>query len=261
MKKFERFTVRHPIGFGFILIVLYSLLGTLTWPVTQIYPYPEGHEWGTTLGKLIIAACFIGLVWRFGWLKRAGYQHSGGARIWMIVIPLMIYKVFLSIYVFTGAWTFKLPSLALMTAIIFRSLATSLLEESIYRGLLLPAMLQAWGNTRRGVVLSAAISGLFWGSLHLFNLLVRPFPIVFSQVMSITLVGFYYAVFVISSRSIWPAVVFHWVINTTVNLALSQNPAFEETITHWVWLSSISILPILVSLWLLKTNRSSEIEH
>ncbi|MEN8172564.1 MAG: hypothetical protein ABFS03_06740, partial [Chloroflexota bacterium] len=24
MKKFERFTVRHPIGFGFILIVLYS---------------------------------------------------------------------------------------------------------------------------------------------------------------------------------------------------------------------------------------------
>jgi len=176
----------------------------------------------------------------------------------MIIIPLIIYKAILDIYAFSGALTFQFPSLSLALAITFYALTTSLLEETMYRGLLLTAMFKSWGLTRRGVILSALVSGLFWGSLHLFNLIIRPFPVVFLQVLGTTLVGFVYAVFVISGRSIWPAILFHWVTNASVNLALSQNPNFEETITHWIGHITISLLPLLVSLLVLKPSRGIE---
>ena len=261
MKKFEKFSIRRPIIFGFILVVLYSLLSTLTWPVTQLYPYPEGNEWGGLLAKIIIAACFVGLTWRFGWLEFAGYRHFGSKRIWLIVIPLILYKAILSVYVFAGKFSFSLPPLSLSLAIITYALATALLEESIARGLLLPAMRKAWGRSPKGLILSALISGFFWASLHLFNLIIRPFPVVLMQGASMALVGFYYAIFTILGRSIWPAVMFHWVINTTINLALSSNPNFEETVTHHLGYAVISLLPLLVSLWLLKPIRRNYETH
>jgi membrane protease YdiL (CAAX protease family) len=252
MKKFESFSTRHPIVFGFVLILLFTLLNTLTWPITQIYPYPEGSGLGEALAKIVMTVCFIGLLWRFGWLDFAGYGHFGSKRIWLIVTPLIVYKVFLGVYVFSGAFTFPFPPLVVSIGIIFFALTTSLLEESMYRGLLLTAMRKAWGSTRQGLILSALVSGLFFASLHFFNLIIRPFPVVFFQVLSMTLIGFYYAIFAITGRSIWPVVVFHWSTNAAITLALSQIPTFEETLTHWIGYTAISLIPIVVSLWLLK---------
>ena len=259
MKKLESFTSQHPIATGFLLVVLFSLLSTLTWPIAQLYPYPEGFEVSEAWVKILMAAFFIALLWRFGWLKTAGFLNFGENHIWRIVTPLIIYKIILSVYIFSGTSTFGFPNfsinLPLFLAIIFFFLATSLLEESMYRGFLLTAMLKSWGATRRGILLSAIVSGVFWGSMHFFNLIVRPFPVVFFQVLYTSLVGFYYAIFTISGRSIWPAIVFHWAINASVNLVLNQNPAFEETITLYIWLFVISLLPLLVSLWMLRPSK------
>jgi membrane protease YdiL (CAAX protease family) len=261
MKKFECFSIEHPLVFGFILIVLYSILSTLTWPITQIYPYSKGSDLGTALAKLIITACFVGLIWRFDWLDIAGYRNPGNKRIWVIVIPLIIYKVFLSMYVFSGKFTFQFPPLVDSLGIIFFSLTTSLLEESMYRGLLLTAMRKAWSNTRESILLSALVSGLFFAFTHFFNLLIRPFPVVFFQVLSMMLIGFYYSIFAISGRSIWPVIVFHWITNAAINLALTQVPNFEETLAHWVGYTLISLLPLGVSIWLLIRYRNFHENH
>ena len=116
---------------------------------------------GSALAKLVIMFCFVGLIWRFGWLDFIGYRNLGSKCIWLIVIPLIIYKVFLGVYVFSGSFTFQFPPLVDSLGIIFFSLTTSLLEESLYRGLLLTAMRKAWGSTRWGILQSALISGLF----------------------------------------------------------------------------------------------------
>jgi membrane protease YdiL (CAAX protease family) len=261
LKKFEKFAVRHPILFGFILIILFSILGTLTWPITQIYPYPEGSGFGEALAKIIISSFFIGLLWRFGWLEFAGYRNPGMKRIWLMVIPLILYKVILDVFAFTGKFTFPFPSFAYSLGIIFFTFTTALLEESMYRGLLLTAMRKAWGGRHRGVILSALLSGFFFASTHLFNLLIRPFPVVLAQVLSLTLSGFYYAVFVIYGRSIWPAVLFHWATNATVNLALQNIPGFSETLEHWVIYTLVSLIPIFVSLWLIQQGGEENENH
>ena len=255
VNKFEQFAVRHPIAFGFVLILLFVLLSTLTWPINQLFPFPEGNEWGGVLAKTIIAFCFIGLLWRFRWLSSAGYRNFGGKRIWIMVIPLIIYKVILSVYVFTGSFTFQFPSLATSLAILAFSLATALLEESMYRGLLLTALRKARGSTHRSLILCAVVSGMFFASNHFVNLLIRPFPVVFFQVVSMTLVGFCYAIFAIYGGSIWPVVLFHWVTNAAVTLALNSIPNFEETLTHWAGYTLILIIPVLASFWLLKPIR------
>jgi membrane protease YdiL (CAAX protease family) len=252
LKRFQHFATQHPLAFGLVLFFLFTLLSTLTWPISQQFPFPEGSELGKALAKIVMTACFVGVLWRFGWLESAGYCHLGSRRLWLVVIPLVLYKAFLGVYVFSGAIVFPFPPLPVTLGIVVFSLTTALLEESMYRGLLLTAMLKAWGHTRRGVLLSALVSGLFWAFLHLFNLIIRPWPVVFSQVLSITLVGFYYGVIAIASRSIWPAVLFHWVTNSVITLALRPIPDFEEAIPHWVGYTLISLLPVLVSLWLLR---------
>lgn len=256
MKKFESFATRHPIGFGFVLFLLYTLLSTLTWPITQLYPYPEGNELSESLAKIVMTAFFVWLLWRFGWLRKAGFLRLGATWIWIVVLPLILYKSILSIRVFSGTFTFPFPPPFITVGIITFALATSLLEETMYRGVLLTAMLKSWGRDRRGIILSAAVSGLFWGSLHLFNLLVRPFPVVFFQVLYITMIGFSYAVFAVSGRSIWPAVLFHWVVNASVNLALSLNPSFEEHLAHYILLTIVSLVPFIVSLRILGSPKS-----
>jgi len=252
MKKFERLSIQHPIAFGFILIVLFILLSTLTWPITQLHPSPEGYEVGTALAKLVMAACFVFLLWRFGWLNSAGFTSLGNQRIWLLAIGIAIYKAILSGYAFTGSFNLNLPAASLTGAILFYACATSLLEESIYRGVLLTAMVKAWGSTLKGFFIAAILSGLFWASMHFINLLVRPFPLVALQVLEMVMVGFFYAALVLSGRSIWPAVVIHWATNASVNLQAAQNPNFTETIPAW-GISFVVTLPLIaVGIYLLR---------
>jgi len=246
MHKFRNFSVQHPLAFGFVLLLIFTILSTLTWPITQIYPYPEGYEIGTAAAKLVIAACLILILWRFGWLKTAGFTSLGSKQIWLFVIPLMIYKAVFGLYAFTGNFNFKLPEIELTLAILLFTFSTSLVEETLYRGLLLRAMVKAWASTRRGLMAAAILSGLFWSALHFINLMIRPFPVVALQVLETTISGFFYAAIVLSGRSIWPAIVFHWAINATINLQASQMANFEETISAWVILN-LAALPLVIA--------------
>jgi len=245
MKKFKKFAVRHPIVFGFIVIVLFTLLSTLVWPITQIFSFPEGLEIGTALSKLVITACFTFILWRFGWVKTAGFASPGRKKVWLLAFVMMIYNAVFAAFAFTGSFIFILPSFDLTLAVIFFTFTTSLLEETMYRGLVLTALVKAWGSTRRGIFVAAIVSGLFWASTHLVNLIVRPFPVVALQVLGMAIPGFVYAAIVLSGRSIWPVIVFHWVVNLTVNLQAIQNPDFEETLPAWL-LFNLVILPMVI---------------
>ena len=252
MKKFQEFAVRHPIVFGFIVILLFALLSTLVWPIMQIYPYPEGHEIGISLSKLVITACFMFLLWRFGWIKAAGFTSLGRKQVWLLAIVMMLYNAIFAVYAFTGSFNLDLPSLDLTLAVIFFTFTTSLLEETMYRGLVLTTLVKAWGSTRKGLFVAAIVSGLFWASLHLFNLGNNPFPVVALQVLGMAIPGFVYAAIVLSGRSIWPAIVFHWVINLAVSLQAIQNTGFEETQPTWLIFNLVVLPMVIVGVYLLR---------
>lgn len=254
MKNIKAWFVRHPILFGFVLIVLFVLLSTLTWPISQLFPYPEGSELGISLSKLTLAGCFIGMIWALGWMKESGFTYKGERHIWQVVLVMMFIKVALNLYVFTGSSKISLPGWQVCGGILVFTFATSLLEESMFRGLLLTAMLKAWGRSRKGILLSAVGSAVFWGSLHLANLADRTISLVLLQVFSMMVIGTVYGIVVALGKSIWTAVVFHWATNAVVSLGLTQIPAFEETISLWIWLTLISAVILVFSVVYLRSN-------
>jgi len=252
MKTLMKFAVRHPIIFGFIVIVLFALLSILVWPITQVYPYPEGYEIGIALSKLVIAACFMFLLWRFGWVKIAGFTSLGRKQVWLLAIVMMTYNAVFAAYAFTGSFTLSMPSFNLALGVLFFTFTTSLLEETMYRGVVLTAAVSAWGGTRKGLFAAAIVSGLFWASLHLVNLTVRPFPVVALQVLGMAVPGFVYAAIVLSGRSIWPVILFHWVVNLSVSLQSVQNPNWEETLPAWSIFNLVVLPMVIVGAYLLQ---------
>jgi membrane protease YdiL (CAAX protease family) len=96
------------------------------------------------------------------------------------------------------------------------------------------AMLSALRDTFCGLIQAALLSGGFWVFLHSFNLVINPFPLVGLQILSVILSGFFYAALTISSGSIWPAIVFHMLVNASVSLQAILIPGFEETISSWL---------------------------
>lgn len=127
----------------------------------------------------------------------------------------------------------------------------------MYRGLLLTAMVKAWGSTRRGLLAAAVFSGLFFASTHFINLLIRPFPLVALQVFGMTMVGFGYAAIAIKGGSIWPVVIFHWMVNASIGLQAIQIPNFEETTIAWA-IFVLVMLPIVgVGIYLMRKLKVS----
>jgi len=267
MKKFQTFAAHHPIVFGFSVIVLFTLLSTLVWPITQIYPFPEGYEMGIALSKLVITACFMILLWRFGWIKAAGFASLGSKQVWLLTLAMMIYNAIFAVYAFTGSFKLGLPSRDLALAVISFTFTTSLLEETMYRGLVLTALVKAWGSTRKGLFATAIVSGLFWASLHLFNLGNNLFPVVALQVLGMAIPGFVYAAIVLSGRSIWPVIIFHWAVNLTVSLQIVQNPGFEEMQSTWLIFNLVVLPLVIVGIYLLRkvpltpTTNDEEKQH
>lgn len=252
MRKIEALIIRHPVGFGFVLILLFILLSTLSWPLTQIELDLYGYELGESLAKLVMAGAFLALLAGLGWLKPSNRNQIGARFIWRLALVMAFYKAFCGMYAFTGSFQVTLPVGSALGILIF-TLSTALLEELMYRGLLLTALVKAWGGTRRGLFVAALVSGLFFGSLHLVNLVESPFPLVALQVLEATLSGFVYAGLVLAVGSLWPAILGHWMLNAGVSLAISQLPEFAETATAWLVLV-LANLPLVWIAWYLLTR-------
>ena len=242
MKRLEVFLIRQPVVTGFLLIVFFVILSALTWPISQAAAYPKGAALGESFAKLAMFGVFFVLLAGLRWLGQAGFAATGSARTWGWSLVLIVIKVPLAILAFTGAVWKGLPPADPGIYILVFTFSTALLEETIYRGLLLTAMKSAWGASRRGLFAAALVSGIFFGGLHLFNLGQQPLNIVLLQVLATVLAGFAYALIVIAGKSIWPAVFFHWMTNLGVNLQIAMQPEFVETTTAW----GIELLAVLV---------------
>jgi len=253
MIKFKNFALRWPFLFGFVLLLIYTLLGTLTYPVHFLFPATEvGQLYGDALAKFIIFLVFLFILWGFGWIKTSGITQLGKSKIWLIVVVILIYKIFAMLYAFTGDLSLAFPKSQLGLANLVVNLPTSLVEETMYRALALVAMMIVWGNTKKGQLKAIFFSSLYFGLTHLFNLMVRPFGVVFFQATMLIFQGMIYAVLVLSFRSLWPSIIIHWLSNAVVNIKVIGYENYQESLSMWV-IYAVSLIPLLVySLYLFR---------
>ena len=246
MKKFKNFALKRPFLFGLSFVVIYSLVSALAYPVHYLFPENAvGQIYGDTVNKLVIFAVFVLLLWRFGWLQASGLTGKGNWKIWLITGVILLYRLPLELFAFTGKMTLSFPDPPLVLANLFVNFGTGLVEETLYRAIVLIAMVSAWGHTKTGIVKAIVLSSLLFGMTHLLNLMVRPWQVVLFQVLVVTLPGILYGALVLTAKSIWPAIVMHWLTNAVVNIQALSIEDFQETTSMWI-VFAIGLIPVMV---------------
>jgi len=249
MARFKRFALRRPILFGFSLLVIYIVVGILVYPVHFLFADDDvGQLYGDSVSKAIVFFAFLLILWRFGWLQSSGIARlgtMGNKWTWPIVGGLAIYKVLIEVYAFTDNLRVELPTSSINIAKAIYYFPASLVEETMIRGLILVAMTVAWGATKRGVVKGVVISSVMFGLFHLLNVLANPVDMVVLQVMVAVLTGIFYAALVLKFRSLWPAILLHWLTNAAVNIKITDIENYQDTSSMWNTFALL-LIPILV---------------
>lgn len=259
MQPFKEFAVKRPFLFGLTGVVLYAVLGTLTYPVHYLFAdTPVGSIYGDGLAKFLIFGVLLLLIWRLGWLEPSGLVRPVARQHWPLVFLLVTYAVLTRLFAFTGDISFSVTNTPLALANLLLALQTALVEETLFRGLVLVAMLSAWGDSQSGQWRAVLLSASFFSLVHLFNLMVRPWDVVLFQAVLLLLPGILYAALLLTTSSLWPAIVIHWLVNAAVNIKLIGELGYAETLTMWVWAGVLSLPLLGVSIWMIQRHPVGE---
>jgi len=182
---------------------------------------PYGDATTVPIGHLVVAACILLLVWHLGWLKASGIARLGRWQVWLIALGGLIYFASASLYSFYGKVTFDFSSLLRLNAsgtTVLTNLAVGLSEEILFRGLVLCALIKVWGHTKQGIIGSILFSSLLFAVLHITQVFTG--GISGSSMLLLTLetciISIWWGALVLLGRSIWPAVILHFLVNTVV---------------------------------------------
>ena len=106
-------------------------------------------------------------------------------------------------------------------------------EELLCRGLLFNSFKIYFGNTKKGVYLSAIFSSLIFGIMHLTNLIWSPSLIISTicQVIYATFVGFLFCVIYYRSKNLISCMLLHGIFDFTAYFWFSfSDKLFQQTI-------------------------------
>ena len=253
MEGFQQLATHLPIVFGLIITLAFFLLSIASFMLGMAIPAGiyKPHI-GEMLGRLTSTLIFVFILWRFGWLTAAGFTRSGGWQSWLPILMLLAYLVVAVIHAYFGDFRFDLskPKLAGMVAL--NQMAIGLVEETAYRGVVMYAFVRLWGDSSWGLVGSVLLSALFFGASHMVWVAFGK-PAIQSTLMSLSAfeAGIYYGAFVLASGSIWPAVVFHGLVNAVVNVKLIDKPEYKETVSSGVRMVLLNLPIVIYAVYLL----------
>lgn len=228
MKYFKEFATQHPYLFMLVIFPLipYSLilLQLRIAKVMGLTALGPGSFQDST--KVLVVLLYLLILWRFGWLRPAGFQSFGRWQVWLIMIAASVFELALTIFVINGhfAWL-NLTNLADPPTY----LMVGLFEEIAFRGLILYALLHALDDKRFGGLKSVLVSSVLFGLGHLATVMTgNTLPGAIFQAASTTISGILYAALVLYGRSIWPAVIGHFLVDSIGYGNLTYVPDYTQ---------------------------------
>jgi membrane protease YdiL (CAAX protease family) len=242
----DTFARNHPLIFVILLILAWFLLLLVCMGIlSSALRKPYGDAASSALARLALTAGLLLLAWRLGWLESAGIARLGSWPAWLLALAGLVYFACASLYSFYGKVSFDFASLARLPAarsLLAVQFMAGLNEEILFRGLVLYALAQAWGNTPLGVMGSVAVTALIFSVLHVtqvFTSGVSPAAALLLVVQTL-LVSIWWGAVVLIGGSIWPAVLLHFVGNALVSIQALSVPMIEPNILAYkrlLWFS------------------------
>ena len=236
MTHLKRLATERPIPFALLVAAMlwaaYLLSGVLA-AIVSTDGY--GHEVVEAGGRFVASIVLLNLLWRYGWWEAGGIARGGAWHAWGIALALTAYDIAIHLHAFFGQTNLHVSAPVLAGAVALNSVAAGLIEEVAFRGLALYALVRLWGDSKQGIWKSVVVSSLIFGGTHLLRIaLGKPPPLAALLAVSATMGGFYEAAIVLHGKSIWPAVIWHGLLNAVVSVQALGTPGFEETVPAWM---------------------------
>ena len=257
MNILRSFTTNQPILFAVCAtIAWFVLVLVFTGIASSALRKPYGDAATGTLGRLGVMVCTLWLIWRLGWLQISGVARLGSGLVWLLALGGLIYFTSASLYAFYGKVAFDFSSLIRLPAArttVLTQLVVSLSEEILFRGLALYALTRVWGHTRVGLVGSVLLTSLLFAVLHItqvFSNGVSPASALLLTLETL-IISIWWGALVLWGGSIWPAVMFHFLVNAVVPLQGLTVSMIEPDILAYRRLLWFSLLLGLLGIGLL----------
>jgi membrane protease YdiL (CAAX protease family) len=254
----KRFASEHPVAFSvmatFLVLALYIVAGIIAAITTTNL---IGHQAAEASGRFAASALIVCMLWRLGWIGDVGLTRLGKRSVWLMVFLVTAYLVVVTMFAFFGDLGFGLPDPAWASVVALNGSAAAVLEEIVFRGLILYALVRTWGNSASGLPRIVLLSSFLFGASHLIRLLLgQPIPQVNLLAIDAFISGVYYAAFVLYSGSIWPPIAIHVALNAIVGARAVGVEGFEEPVSGWLVILVFELPALLLGLLLLRRTRT-----
>ena len=254
MKRIKRLASKAPLTFSlamtvaFILMLIITVLPANRWP-------PESPGWYTAnaIGRALAIAITLWLVHGLGWLRPAALTRPGSWPAWLLALLTLAYLAGASTYAMSGEPNLSFAGQTLPGSAAVFIMVHALFEEIVFRGLIMVALVNAWGTTKRGLIKSVVVSSLFFAGMHIINVVGgNPLPVVLLQSAGAFFLGILFCSLVLRGGSLYPAVLLHGMANLAGYLILSAHPAADSNPSAWL-LQSLLMIPLaLIGLYILR---------
>lgn len=154
---------------------------------------------------------------------------------------------FLSIFIISNIIAVSQTKYVFISALM--SLASSIFEESIGRGLFLSGFIKFFDYRDSAYVLTKAtiFSTLLYSGIYLLNIIFVAPQIIFQQAICLILIGIILGVFRIKTNSLWGPIVIHFILSWG-----SLGLIVDQSLLNWLLLALLYLPLALFSLFYLR---------
>lgn len=198
---------------GMIFTVILYAVGAVSVPYIKVAGWLGGGqvlEWYLAFAfKIICSALPVYLIFQFG-MKDMITGFSGGKRGLLLCVPAFLVALdnFPFLPLITGSLKF-VGSAGNIFPYVLYCLSIGVMEETIFRGNLLPLFMFKFSRDKKGTFWAVVVSSAIFGAMHLLNLLGGFSPMVFLQVGYSFLIGCMCAAATLFSGNIIVPIIIH----------------------------------------------------
>lgn len=218
---------------------------------------------------LVPIACFV-LLRRHRWLDVTGFNPpSRWRQPWLIWLPALLVLLNL-VNIAKPGLEFHFQGPAMLSALV-QGISVPLVEESLFRGLILAILLYRFGTTRAGVLRAVWLQALLFGLWHLPPNPNVPWQLSVANVIYTIFIGVGFAATVLRTRSVWLVMAAHGFVvfaNAAISaLVVGRAGRLGELVTgEEAWLSATipiaATIPLAVyGVWLLRDVSGLELDR
>jgi membrane protease YdiL (CAAX protease family) len=264
MRSIRRFATAHPLPFVIVATVVWMMTGGIAACLAaRVLKLPLNHELPQSLGTLMATACLLLMMWRWEWLRAAGVTALGSGRLWLVTAGLTILLVVAYQVAFFDRIVvdFSTAIASAEAQVILKHCAlVGFVEETLFRGFLLYALVRVWGDTRRGILAAVTSPALLFALPHIMQVFAgNPLDDTLMTMLNCFVSGLWYGALVLLGGSIWPAVLIHAATNASFQIGAASLTGFDPSATGYA-LATLAELPVVIAaLWLLMQKVPSPI--